>query len=287
MTFLTKNPFIRKGRALIKSMNRSIYRSRIGSSDYALTPPVLCNSFPKSGTHLLKQILSVLPDSKDFGSFIATQPTISVKKRSLHSLRNKIGKIVPDELVCSHLEYDASLESALKERNVVHYFIYRDLRDVVISEAYYLANMNKWHRLHKSFAQRPDMESRNSLCINGGSQRDGLPYEYQNVGERFRSYSGWILSDQCYGVRFEDLVGAEKEKYVRGILEYYLRRSDSNADIDKLVVKAMQAIQPRKSHTFREGKSGGWREKLTPLQKQEVLRVAGDQLELMGYPVEK
>ena len=39
----------------------------------------------------------------------------------------------------------------LAKKNVVHYFVYRDPRDVVISEAHYLREMNRWHRLAPYF----------------------------------------------------------------------------------------------------------------------------------------
>jgi len=283
MFSIAKNPFVRKGSALLKKIPRSLIRRAAVPEFYVSDPPILCNSFPKSGTHLLKQVLSVFPDMHDFGSFIATQPTLSVSKTPLSTLQKKINGIVPSELVCSHLEYDAALSISLDKKNAVHYFIYRDLRDVVVSEAYYLTHMNKWHRLHKFYSQLPDMESRNSLCISGGRRVDGLPFDYQNVGDRFRSYMQWITSAHCYPVRFEDLVGPNQQKTVRCILDHYLQHSNKKIDLDELVNASLRAIRPQKSHTFREGKSGGWKEKLTSTQLQEINRLVGNELKILGY----
>jgi hypothetical protein len=45
----------------------------------------------------------------------------------------------------------------------------------------------------------------------------------------------------------------------------------------------IEAIQPRKSHTFRSGKTGGWKEYFTEEQKALFKEVAGDLLVRLGY----
>jgi sulfotransferase 6B1 len=45
----------------------------------------------------------------------------------------------------------------------------------------------------------------------------------------------------------------------------------------------VEAIQPKKSHTFRSGKTGGWREFFTDEHKQLFKDVAGDLVVRLGY----
>jgi hypothetical protein len=45
----------------------------------------------------------------------------------------------------------------------------------------------------------------------------------------------------------------------------------------------VEAIQPKKSHTFRSGKTGGWREYFTDEYKALFKDVAGDLLDRLGY----
>jgi hypothetical protein len=45
----------------------------------------------------------------------------------------------------------------------------------------------------------------------------------------------------------------------------------------------LEAIQPRKSHTFRSGKTGGWRGHFTDQHKKLFKDVAGDLLVRLGY----
>ena len=55
----------------------------------------------------------------------------------------------------------------LADGNVVHYFIYRDPRDVVVSEAHYLRDMNRWHRLTPYFRKFESIDDAIMLSING------------------------------------------------------------------------------------------------------------------------
>jgi hypothetical protein len=45
----------------------------------------------------------------------------------------------------------------------------------------------------------------------------------------------------------------------------------------------VDAIQPRKSHTFRSGKTGGWKQHFTDEHKSLFKDVAGDLLVKLGY----
>jgi hypothetical protein len=45
----------------------------------------------------------------------------------------------------------------------------------------------------------------------------------------------------------------------------------------------VEAIQPKKSHTFRSGKTGGWKNHFTDAHKKLFKDVAGDLLVQLGY----
>jgi hypothetical protein len=51
----------------------------------------------------------------------------------------------------------------------------------------------------------------------------------------------------------------------------------------KAIAILVEAIQPKKSHTFRSGKTGGWREHFTDEHKKLFKEVAGDLLVRLGY----
>jgi hypothetical protein len=52
---------------------------------------------------------------------------------------------------------------------------------------------------------------------------------------------------------------------------------------EKALSILVDAIQPRKSHTFRSGKTGGWREHFKDENKKLFKEVAGDLLVRLGY----
>ena len=52
---------------------------------------------------------------------------------------------------------------------------------------------------------------------------------------------------------------------------------------EKALPILVDAIQPKKSHTFRSGKTGGWKQHFTDEHKKLFKEVAGDLLVKLGY----
>jgi hypothetical protein len=75
--------------------------------------------------------------------------------------------LVSGELVRAHLHHSPEAERAAAEQGIAHFFIYRDPRDVAVSEAHYLRSMNRWHKLHPHFKRLPSFDQALSLCIEG------------------------------------------------------------------------------------------------------------------------
>jgi len=258
------------------------FRYIFSEEDFLSRPPILANSFPKSGTHLLIQILQAIPGVRDWGSFLASTPSFTFREIPEDKMCQKIRKIVPNELVSAHLYYSKKVEKALADKNVVHYFIYRDPRDVVVSGAHYLTFMNKWHKLHKLFKNLPDMDSRIKCHIEG-------IYDYQNsfifpnIRERLMRYKKWIESPFGFSIKYEDLLIANKENIIHDIIFYYVKSSNIDVDIHRLTHEAIHNIDPKKSHTFRTGKISTWKQYFSIKNKELFKNYAGDILIELGY----
>ncbi len=150
---------VRKAAISMLRVPRWLHGLRAADADYQFAPPVLADSFPKSGTHLVNQIVDGLPHCSNYGAFLASMTSsFQFRERSAASVHRYIRSIVPNEIVRAHLFYDPQYEAHLKRKNAVHYFVYRDPRDVVVSEAHYLREMNRWHRLHSHFAALASIE---------------------------------------------------------------------------------------------------------------------------------
>lgn len=278
---LLKSAPVRKSQAYLKQSLR-LYGKLMSPLDmYRMTPVVLANSLPKSGTHLLSQILEALPVN-NYGTFWASTPSISFRERKNETIIGSIEKSAPGELASAHLFYDDEVAKALANLNTAHFFIYRDPRDVVVSEAYYLAHMNKWHRLHVHFKRLASFEEQIMFAIQGADA--DFPFDYPDIGTRFKRYAGWLNREDVYSVKFEDLVSEVREVTVDNIVAYYLERANcTSTNKRELTQKAIDHIDPERSHTYRKGKAGGWRHHFNESHKKAFKRVANDLLIELGY----
>jgi len=243
---LAKSPVVRKGGALLRQVPRRIRRFSASADDYTRRPPVLVNSLPKSGTHLLLQIARALPETEYFGSFIAQRPSTSTILRSDAQIERMIDRITPGEVVPAHVHFSERTATSLKQRNVLHLFIHRDPAAVILSEVAYLSDMARWNALHARFAALKTMSARIDLAIDG----DGSP-EYPNAAARFAPFLDWCTRDDVVSLRYEDLMNPQtRPTELRRIAQAYANLAQINDDTD-LLSRMEHAIAPEKSHTYR------------------------------------
>jgi hypothetical protein len=243
----------------------------------------MANSVPKSGTHLLVQILEALPNVRNYDSFIATVPPVRFRRRSDRTLLRRIRWVVRGELVSAHLHYQPNLAEALKEHGCIVFFIYRDPRDVAVSEAHYLTHMNRWHRAHGYFARRlTSMDERIMASIHGIPSSE-VPFDFPSIADRFAEYQGWLSRESVCAVRFEDVVGRGRERAVESIVSFFCQRAGYDGDRPRLLARLIESIRPERSRTFRLGMVGGWREVFSDAHCEAMKRVAGDLLIRLGY----
>lgn len=251
------------------------------ASSQHVIPPILLNSFPKSGTHLLDQILSSLPEVQDFGRFIASMPSISQKQRGVQKTLSLLEKQLPGELIRAHIFYHPQLDEYLNTRQSICFFIYRDPRDVAISEANYLYDMNKFHKLHFYYKRFDSINDRIKFAILGNQFYQTSVF-YPDIRERFSLYKPWIDSPIVFSVRYEDLTGSDKNTWVHNIVKHFSDKTGI-AFTDDLVESALLAINPEKSHTFRQGGREKWKTYFTDEHKEMFKEIAGDLLIELGY----
>ena len=91
-----------------------------------------------------------------------------------------------------------------------------------------------------------------------------------------------------FPVRFEELVTVRRENTVQRMLDFYLahtQKTYQTLEKEVFVRRALEAINPNKSHTFREGKVGGWRNKFSQKHCDIFKQVAGQLLVELDYEV--
>jgi hypothetical protein len=162
----------------------------------------------------------------------------------------------------------------------VNYFIYRDPRDMLISHVHFATDMYEDHGMHVHYKSLPDFDARLKVAITGIEQ-GGL--KMVGVRERYDGVLQWLGQPHVMCVRYEDLVG-KRDATLAAMMDT-VERTGYRLPFprEKALGVLSQAIQPRRSRTFRSGKAGGWREYFTPEHKRLFLDVAGDLLVKLGY----
>lgn len=273
---------VRKGSAALLAVAKYVRLWKVTEFDLAARPPVLANSFPKSGTHLLTQIVDGLPERSTYGAFLSSMTSsFQYRQRTPENTCRFIRGFVPGEIIRGHLYFEPLYAEELARRRTVNYFIYRDPRAVVVSEAHYLREMNRWHRLHRYF-RRLSIDDAIMLSITG--LEPPVPgIWYPNIAERFSRYEGWLHHQDCLAIRYEELVSERQADVLRRMAEFYQARTNADFDLDECVKRMAANIAPEKSHTFRSGKKSGWRQEFRDEHRRRFVEIAGDLLLRLGY----
>jgi len=272
-------------RSLVYRSEKTLQRIRFASSPSPQNgwPILLGISFPKSGTHLLDQILlgysNVAPFSKRLHSFYAEYEGESGRKRALEQALTWLDSLRPCDVVSAHLFARDEVVNRVCTSAFVPYFIFRDPRDVVVSHVFYVTNMEGRHVHHDHYASLPDFNSRLNVSILG---RPEIDIEFPDIAARFSPYLGWLDHPEVLSIHFEDLMNDRTAALAR-ILEHFLARVPLHFPRQLILNVLESSINPSKSPTFRSGKTGAWKQHFTREHKKIFKDVAGDLLVKLGY----
>jgi sulfotransferase 6B1 len=246
-------------------------------------PVLLGISFPKSGTHLLDQILlgfsRVAPFSRRLHSFYAEYEGESGRKRTAQQALDWLDSLGPRDIASAHLFARPESIERVSSKKFVPYFIFRDPRDVVVSHVFYVTEMEAHHVHHDYYQSLPDFNARLNVSILG---RRDTEIEFPDIADRFAPYMGWINQPNVLSIHFEDLI-EDRTATLNRIIDHFLARVPLLTG-RPLILQALEtSINPTKSPTFRSGKTGEWKKHFTLEHKKIFKEVAGDLLIKLGY----
>ena len=245
---------------------------------------ILCNSVPKSGTHLLLQILSMLPGVYNWGQFCASHRSYNLYPRKESDVRKSLRRYQRDEVVGAHLFFSKEYANLLEQLNCLKFLIYRDPRDVVVSAMHYLKSMNRFHYMHQEYRSHRSMKESLRLSILGGPVRvRGREIMFDSIDESYRRYLGWLKTDGCHCLRYEDYYAKGPDRFVAEVAAAWRNWSRYDGDLDELTKRLCAGLSTGRSHTFRKGGSGGWRSVFDDELVDLFKGVAGDLLIEIGY----
>ena len=275
--------------ALKSSLRGAIYRmekltQRLRFASQSTGQPILLGiSFPKSGTHLLDQILlgfsDVAPYAKRLHSFYAEYEGESGVKHAPEQALHWLDSLHPRDVASAHLFARPAAVARICSPKFIPYFIFRDPRDVVVSHVFYVTEMESRHIHHEYYQSLPDFNARLTISILGRTDAD---VEFLNISDRFAPYLDWLDHPEVLTIRFEDLINDRASALTR-IMDHFLAQVPLQATRQLILDSLESSINPTKSPTFRSGKTGEWKKYFTEEHKKIFRDVAGDLLIRLGY----
>ncbi len=226
------------------------------------------NGFPKSGTHLAAMMLAPLARPMPSAAFRELpwcslwQDTFKQTTRPWPQLAWHLSELQPGRQFKAHCGYANNIEALQWCLGYCHVFVYRDLRDVAVSQMYHILSDKPEVLIHSGrerFLALGSKEAILSAVITGLEEWPGLL-------ERWGAYAPWLDVDWVHPFQYEravgDLVGAAD-----GLVRYALSRvgeifglrleqPDTGPAVEQMVASARDT---QKSLTFRTGRVGDWR----------------------------
>jgi sulfotransferase 6B1 len=246
-------------------------------------PAIFGNSKPKSGSHLLLQIL---------GGFTQIMPYKYVDAEPIRTIKRDGGRRTSDEILADlkglpngaigwgYIEASPENVLFLCQADRVNYFIYRDPRDMLVSQVFFATDMREEHGMHEYYNSLPDFDARLNVAISG-IDRDG--FYMVGVKQRYEGVFQWLEQKNVMCIRFEELINARDATLIAMLDELEKTGYKIPTPREEALSILVKAIQPKKSHTFRSGKTGGWTEYFTEEHKKLFKEAAGDLLIRLGY----
>ena len=246
-------------------------------------PAIFGNAKPKSGSHLLLQVLNGLCKIAPY-AYVAEEPIRAIRqdgsRRTDAEILAALRRTSKGVIAWGYLDAKPENVAFLCQPGRVNYFIYRDPRDLLVSQVYFATEMREEHGMHDYYQSLPDLSARLKAAISGVNI-EGL--HMVSVRERYAGVFQWLEQPGVMCLRFEDLI-ENRDLTLNAMLDQIEKTGYKiPTPREQSIAMLADAIQPRKSHTFRSGKTGGWRKHFTDEHKTLFNEVAGDLLVRLGY----
>ncbi|MBU1662081.1 MAG: sulfotransferase domain-containing protein [Chloroflexi bacterium] len=262
---------------------RASVARRYGSAALRAAPIVFGNAMPKSGSHLLTQVLEGLTQLGPFvdPGFPPVNRSEGNQPLSPERVLANVRAMRPGDIRYGYIHAREPYLSLFAAPDRATVFIYRDPRDMLVSHVFYATDMYAGHGMHRYYTEvLTTMEERLNAAIEGVTEPG---FELSSVSQRYDSYVDWLDHPEVLCLRFEDLI-LDRDAALGRLLDYLETRGfTAPVPRPQAVATLATGIAPRKSGTFRKGQPGNWREHFTDANKSRFEAVAGGLLVRLGY----
>lgn len=257
-----------KAKLLLVNIFLMLFNHNINSK-----PAFFMIMFPKSGTHLINEIMKNLtmikpiwgfpldnkfPDYKNYGQPYYAADHYSLEQKTI-------------DFVAKH-----------KLKGV---FMLRDPRDQLVSFAYHMRDVHGFQ----------DTDIKTIIMEGIGNchkyYKKAWGFDVNTIVEAYNLFLAWQKNPDIYTTTFEKLVGPKgggsmeeavaEIKRICNHLDLPFQENELPYIIDKSY--GLNTVSSINYNTFREGKIGSWKRHFTEEHKREFKRVAGQLLIDLGY----
>lgn len=243
-----------------------LFSERDGTVSLAMR--ILINSFPKSGTHLAEAMVSAVAEPRDPDRWICSfldngwsnrWADVNETVRTILTMPAVSRRTGLPVYMLGHVGYRPEIAEALERMQVKMIFVYRDLLDCAVSQAYHIESDDPRlrHPNKTLYMALGSHQERIEAVI------DGLDY-FPGIYARWALYGEWckVTACQVLPVRYEEMV-QDPARMARRVLRWLdvTARQDEKTLVDE-AVRRMR----RPGVTFRKGEIGeGQRELVVDL----------------------
>jgi hypothetical protein len=194
---------------------------------------------------------------------------------------SNLGRLKPGDITYCYLQARQPFLAELTRPGRAALFIYRDPRDVIVSQVFYATEMHSGHGMHDYYANKlSTMEERLNAAIQGVQAPRA---QLSSIRAKYERYIGWLDQPEVLCLRFEDLV-LDRAAALGGILDHLAARGFQPQPPRPQAIAALEAaVAPGASGTFRRGQPGEWRQHFTAENTRLFKADTGDLLQRLGY----
>lgn len=242
-----------------------------GYQSLTVNPKIYLNGFPKSGLHLAAIMALCLVEEEAYkwpwaGTFKHNSWTNEWSED--WQIYQRMSRLRENAYLKAHSGYREDIEQFLYHIGAQVAFIYRDLRDVAISQSYHVISdsENAMHPDKELYRALPNQEERIIACIIGLDKYPGLI-------DRWDSYAPWLNVEWVHQMRYEDMrlnPFATSQKFATYVYERMaaVNGIELELPIDKINAQSCRMVMLMEhrdlSPTYRNGIPGEWAQHWTP-----------------------
>jgi hypothetical protein len=242
-------------------------------------PRLFLNSVPKSGTHMLQQIVSAMPTMK----LNANGQFYEGYTQQISDHRLRLSMMKPCEFGAGHVYHSSEWAKMIQGLGHRHIFLSRDPRDIVVSFAYFIADRYPQHELHPYFKYELKTQKQRYLALIQGIRNSQL--QYPDIVEWMDRFIGWAYDKRTLHITYEQLMSSvhQRQSTLFRLATYVWSGYNPPMPIAQMVNKMNANMNPQRSYTFRKGGIGNWRKEFDEETKSIFKQKAGKLLIQLGY----